>query len=330
MPMRNIISEIFGKEQNILKNDIEKCIIIPKLRESINLEYKSLDRIKKGFKDLEDNDKKEAVLIRPLVAFLNKFSSEGGLLLLGMSDKDGVPDKLAPTRKGLFSEDQFRSWIHSYISSIPTIRDFPQLNIKEITINSNSIFLIEIHPIDIYTVYYSKISNNVYQRKNDESMSISLPDVFRLISEKISAKVYIDIKEVSKKPQDLYTQIYLRFSFINEGVKPGEWVRAVLSFKLVEGQQGNVRINSMQTNWKRRDPLIGNEIPTFDIDEWLRHIIYPKVPFDNGVLELILGNDEVIDLEVIVYEKEGAAVQKFSITSQGINHVSSEYRKYID
>jgi hypothetical protein len=126
--MRNIINEIFGKTENILKEDIENCIITPKLRESVNLEYKSLHSIEKGFKGSKDNDKKEDILIKPLVAFLNKFSTEGGLSLLGVSDKGGVPDNIAPARKGFFSPDQFRSWIHENISAIPSIRDFPQLD----------------------------------------------------------------------------------------------------------------------------------------------------------------------------------------------------------
>jgi hypothetical protein len=328
--MRNIINEIFGKMENISKQDIENCIMTPSLRESVNLEYKSLHRIEQSFKDSKDNDKKEGVLIKPLVAFLNKFSSEGGLLLLGVSDKDGVPDNIAPARKGFFSSEQFRSWIHENISAIPSIRDFPQLNIKEITINGNSIFLIEIHPIDIYTVYYSKITNNVYQRKNDESVSISLPDAVKLISEKVCAKVFIDIKEVSKKSQDPLTELHLDFSFINDGVKPGEWVKALLSFRLLKGQRGHVRIFSVSTNWSARNPLIENEFNAYIINEWLHDIVYPKVLFGIGEIGLYIGSNEEIRLNSTVYEKEGKSEQQFSITSQGIHHDSSEFRRYID
>jgi len=328
--MRNIINEIFGKTENISKEDIEKCIITPKLQESVNLEYKSLIKIEKGLKDSEGNDKKEDVLIKPLVAFLNKFSSEGGLLVLGVSAQDGIPEKIATANKGFFSSEQFRSWIHGNISAMPSFRDFPQLNLKEIAINGNSIFLIEIHPKDIYTVYYSKITNNVYQRKNDESMSISLPDVFKLVSEKICAKVFIDVNEVSKKPQGILTELYLGFSFINEGVKPGEWVKALLSFKVSKGQRGNVRIFSVNASWGKRHPLTENEIYAFIIDEWLRHIIYPKVLFSIGEIGLYLGNDEEISLNVTVYEKEGMTEQHFFISSQGINGTSREFKKYVE
>jgi hypothetical protein len=37
-----------------------------------------------------------------------------------------------------------------------------------------------------------------------------------------------------------------------------------------------------------------------------------------------------IQLNTTVYEKEGKSKQQFSITSQGIHHVSSEFRKYVE
>lgn len=161
-------------------------------------------------------------------------------------------------------------------------------------------------------------------------MSISLPDAFKLISEKVCAKVFIDIKEVSKKLQDNITELYLDFSFINDGVKPGEWVKALLSFRLLKGQQGNVRIFSVLANWSARNPLIENEFNAYIINEWLHDIVYPKVLFSIGGIGLYIGSNEKIQLNTTVYEKEGKSKQQFSITSQGIHHVSSEFRKYVE
>ena len=326
--MRNIIQNIFTKTTNISKKDIEKFILESQIKESLDLEYKSIDYLKKGFSVEERGnkiDKKEDVLIKPLVAFLNKLSEEGGLLVLGIHAEDAWPKKIAAAKKGLFTPEQIRSWIHQNISSIPPAKDFPRINVIDI---DQSLFLIEIHPLDIHTVYFSKISNTVYIRKNDTSNPLPLPEVYELISKKICATVFLDIREKEKKLEESITKIQLEFRYINEGAKPGEYVRSKINFKLLKGDSKKVKIDPIK-GWRKGIKELG-ALCAFEADRWEKDIIYPEVPMFIGGITIVLGKDEELFMQVWVWEKEGRSYQAFVINFQRIVSGEKDFKRYTE
>lgn len=326
--MRQIIKEIFNKEDNISIEDIEKFIIKPKFKESKDLEYKSTDKLKTG---LIEEKNKEDILIKPLVSFLNKFSNEGGLLILGIYDRDGFPEKIASAKKELFSTEQLRSWIHSNISSVPPMKDYPFIDIKKTINEENPIFSIEIHPIDIHVVYFSKITNNVYSRKNDTSIIESLPDVYRLISEKKCAKVFIKFKEErEEKIQTNSMKIKLVPSYINEGFEPGEWVMSTLKFVLHKGNPEKIKIIASKT-WTRNSTILEDhkDLDLFQTNQWEKDIIYPKVPMSIGNFEITLEKEEEIYMIIHTHEKKGRSKQIFLINFKEIIQTLEKFNTYI-
>lgn len=326
--MRNLIREIFNKDSNFSEEDIKETVIKSQMKESSFLEYKSIHKILKNFKDEKGNCKKEEILIKPLVAFLNKLSLEGGLLILGIYDENHIPKEIAAGPKGLFTSEQIRALIHNNIYSIPSMRGFPNIDIKEINTQKGSIFMIEIHPIDNYTVYFSKISNYVYIRKNDISESFTLPEALTFISEKICAKVFIKIEEKQKENIENIIKKTIGFSYINEGFQPGEWVKSLVTFYLINGDQTKIKIDILKGWIKISKPP--QAIQSLQSDAWLRDIIYPDTLMEIGDIKITLGENEQVKMDVTVNEKEGFSTQEFIITSKEIRSIKKEFQKYID
>lgn len=107
MDARILFKNIFGKERNITKKDIEEKIIKVGYKESLTFECKTFKKVSKI-----DDDLKEKNIIKPLVGFLNKSLPEGGILVLGIDAKNKIPTNIIPIDKRLIKdEEQLRSWI---------------------------------------------------------------------------------------------------------------------------------------------------------------------------------------------------------------------------
>jgi hypothetical protein len=320
--MRDIIKEIFGKNQNLSKEDIEKYIIQAKPRESAILEYKSTEKLKKDRQgrliDEKGNEKKE-VIIKPLISFLNKFSPEGGLLVLGIYDQDGIPQKISVSKDKLFTEEQLRNLIHTEVDSIPKFKDFPLLNIQNVDVNNGEVWLIEIHPIDFNTVYFSRSSNYAYVRKNDTSQQLSLPETIELIKQKMIAKVFISPEITHKQILDNSIEYTIEFGYINEGNKPGRQIFSILGF------EGNISIGSLyRLGWGR-----ANYQHPFELN--LNGILYPKLTVRHiaGSIQIKFSQEDKIKLETITFEEEGFSIQNFIISKDGLEEVKREFTPYI-
>lgn len=334
-----LIKTIFGKEENITREDIDKYIIKPSLRESTLIEYKSADkfRIDKQGRLLDEKgivDKREEIIIKPLVSFLNKFSNEGGVLVLGIRDENHIPKEITGADLKVFTFERLRSWIHNFISSIPLVRDFPEIEIKSADIeDEKAVIFIEAHPKDLNTVYFSKLSNLVYVRKNDESISCSLEEVCKMIKEKIIAKIFVDVEIIKKEEiNEKWIKYRLHFNYINEGNKPGEWVRSILGFRMLQGDPKDIQVFSVSApvhwnpgGWLEDCFLI------FEEDFFLRDIIYPKgvLSYRIGELEIQIAKTAKALMIIETFEHEGFTKQVFIISPEGLKESQRVFRSYI-
>jgi hypothetical protein len=337
--MKTIIKQIFGERKEMEKvseDDIRNLIEKWKIEESAILEYKSTESLKvyKNGNLINEaepekcrQDKKEDLLIKPLVAFLNKHQPDGGLLIWGIKDnKYGIPIGLRAFQTGTIKKDFIERWIFMNISSVPFVKDFPNIEIEEIEIDGKSVFLIEIHPRDFNTVYFSKITNKVYIRRGKNSPEIPLPDIYRLIKEKIIAKVFV-IPEPKIQPLDSEkVKAEIKFFYLNKGYKPAEWVKSLLTIK-VEGEKRNLKFNAT-TSFVFKPPnklhfVWNSEITcpiegiTFQIDRYFKEVIYPHKPHEICTLIIEYTNNTHLKIEIQTYEYEGMSKQQIHLLPNG-------------
>jgi len=335
--MRTIIKQIFGERKETEKvsgEDIRNLIEKWKIEESAILEYKSTESLKidKNGNLINESepekcrqDKKEDLLIKPLVAFLNKHQPDGGLLIWGIKDnKYGIPIELKAFQTGRVKKENIERWISMNISSVPFIKDFPNVEVEEVEIDGKSVFLIEIHPRDFNTVYFSKITNKVYIRRGKNSTEIPLPEISKLIGEKIIAKVFIIPK--IKKLESLENEkvrAEIEFQYLNEGQRPAEWTKSILIVKVKEGER-NLKINTTDLTAfypQDRSFIWNSEITcpekgiSFQVDKYSKEVIYPHIPHNIGIL--IIEYQAKLEFEIRTHEFRGSSAQKFILLPDG-------------
>jgi hypothetical protein len=314
--MRTIIKQVFGERKETEKVSGEDIRNLEKLKieESAILEYKSTERLQiKNGKLVDEKkpeeDKKEELLIKPLVAFLNKYQPEGGLLIWGIRTENGIPTKLSAFQKGTVKREDVERWLSMNISSVPPMKDPPSVEIEEIEIDGKSVFLIEIHPRDFNVVYFSKLTNKVYIRRGKNSPEISLLEIYRLIEEKIIAKVFV-IPQVKKfEPlENGKVRAEIEFQYLNEEYRPAEWVKSILTIKVKEGER-NLKITPTDITVIHPQDLSfrwGLEISSpeegisFEINKYSKEVIYPHI--FHYIVILIIEYQAKLEFEIHTYE----------------------------
>jgi len=333
---RSIIKQIFGNDKErkrVIEEDIRK-LIEWKEKETINLEYKSTQNLQiKNGKLIEKNkleDKTEELLIKPLVAFLNKYQSDGGLLIWGIYTKDEIPIEVRTFQKGTVKKEDIERLIKNNILSIPPSKNLPLIEIEEVEIKEGkTVFLIEIHPKDFNTVYYSKITNKVYIRKWNHSEEIPLVDVYKLIEERINAKLFIipTVRKVSLENK----RIEIELQYLNEGYKPAERVKSILNIK-VSGKSKYLKINVSPPliNQLRCSSIeCGVEKTIMIIEKYFNEVIYPFIPHKIGdlYLEEYDINSSIV-IRIVNCEYRGVSEQKYEIIDGKLNEKEKKFDAY--
>jgi len=339
--MRSIIKQIFGERkerERISGEDIKKLVEEWKVEESATLEYKSTERlrIKNGKlvnEDKLEEDKKEELLIKPLVAFLNKYQPEGGLLIWGIRAENGIPTELRAFQKGTVKKEDIERWISMNILSVPSVKDPPSVEVEEIEIDGKGVFLIEIHPRDFNTVYFSKITNKVYIRRGKNSEEISLLEIYKLIEEKIIAKVFV-IPKVKKfeSLENEKARVEIEFQYLNEGYRPAEWVKSILIVRVKEGERSlKIDTTDLTAFYPQDRSFIWNSEITspekgisFQIDKYSKEVIYPHIPHDIGIL--IIEYRAKLEFEIHTHEFRGSSAQKFILLPDG--NLEQQFSKF--
>jgi hypothetical protein len=249
------------------------------------------------------------------------------LLIWGIRTENGIPTELSAFQKGTVKREDVERWISMNISSVPPMKDPPSVEIEEIEIDGKSVFLIEIHPRDFNVVYFSKLTNKVYIRRGKNSLEISLLEIYRLIEEKIIAKVFVIPKVRKFEPlENGKVRAEIEFLYLNEGYKPAEWTKSILIVKVKEGER-NLKIDKIDTTNlpvfrpQDRSFIWGSEIScpekgiSFQINKWSKEVIYPHIPHNIGIL--IIEYQAKLEFEIHIHEFRGSSAQKFILLPDG-------------
>ena len=324
MDARILFKNIFGKERNITKKDIEEKIIKVGYKESLTFECKTFKKVSKI-----DDKLKERNIIKPLVGFLNKFSSEGGILILGVDAKSKIPTNIVPINENLIKdEEQLRSWIVNNIFSIPFSYTFPSLEIEEVKISEyEKIFIIEIHPIDSNTVYISRFTDYAYIRKGDETQRISLIETLRLIEEKKSPRVVVNLDKVALEKNERNVKIKFKLSFLNKGNKPAYHLISLIGFILKKGNKEKVIIKEKGPNVVDVTSHNPDTLRTFQVN--MKTPLYPFFPMTFGEFEIELSKESEVEMKININEEMSYSSQKFMISEEGIEEFQSFWKTYV-
>lgn len=331
-----IIKNIFNKERNLTKKDIERCIITIALKESSIVEYKSthnlfIDKNGQLLDKKSRTDKKEEVILKPLIAFLNKFTEEGGVLILGISEENHIPKKIAPGDSTIFTAERLRNWFNSHIASIPYTNNFPEIEINNINVDGKVVNLIEVHPKDINVVYFSRLTNQVYIRRNDESLPLPLDETLRLVEYRKIPKIFIELEIINKEEiNKIGVRYEFRLSYLNEGNSPGENTISILKFRMIKGISTDLKI--LHTPDLVPNDSIDDDSYRFQIDAWSKEIIYPKkvLNFTIGKLLVEINKDALVEMYIRTLEYHGFTEQIFVISPEKVNEEKREFKSYIN
>lgn len=243
------ITDIFGKDYGLNISDIEEAVKSDLILENDEIELTDIDRFM-GINNNANISKKKGKLnqkikiISELIGFLN--SGRGiGLLILGLEQKDNtIKIKGVKTFKNI---EQVRSSIFGNMGTIPSnIKPF-KLNSIPIPMKENkNIFLIEVENNDLNGLYYSKIDNNVYVRRGEETKSLDLPNFLDILSQKNHARIFM---KFTQKPDDNAYLFDIMYS--NEGIEPGKYIKVI--FQIITTYGLNYSIKSTQI--KKRDNM---------------------------------------------------------------------------
>ncbi|MBI2084887.1 MAG: hypothetical protein HYT70_04750 [Candidatus Aenigmarchaeota archaeon] len=325
------LAQIFGKESDIRRSDVEKCIIESSLEESINIEYKSLESITKM-----EQQNIEGNIIKPLVAFLNRIEKESSLLILGIRTNGPKPSHITPIKKELISEEKLRSWITTYTGSIPSYKTFPSFRIIEIGCppNSESIFLIEINPFED-VLFYSKISDTVYTRRGSESSRLTLSEILSLIESKRYPINMIDVKQKEYRREGDKNHFTFDIIFTNIGASPSTNVTCYLKFNIAKGLEEHVSIRVDKTKFiKDLTELNTSYFKSYAF--YLARVMdghepmYPAVNyFSESPLVISISDENEIICYSSIYDQKGISNLSFSFSKDGVKLLSNAYVSYI-
>jgi hypothetical protein len=144
-----------------------------------------------------------------------------GLLILGLEENDQISIKGVKT---LRNKEQIRNLIYKQIGTIPSnIKPF-KLDIVPVPCDDGNIFLIEVGSNNLDCIYYSKLDNNVYILRGDETKTLDIPSFLELLTNKNHAKIFTKFQQQANK--DSYSfgiQLY------NEGLEPGRYITNIIN-----------------------------------------------------------------------------------------------------
>ena len=324
-----LIISLFGKETGISKEDIEETIIKPDRKENSTLEYKEIRLLDINQKKLNDKQIEDQI-VKPLVGFINKLVDGNGLLILGIEGKKHSPVRIAPIDENLIkNEEQLRAIITSNIGSVPQSRSFPRLTPVKVPITENkNIFLVEIRREDEYCVYYSKISNCAYCRRNDETSQLSPAETIELVAKKNFPRVFIYFEKSTETENELI------FSgvFKNEGLEPGRYILGLIKFFY----EGDLNINLDGKNI--------TDISDINLDSKKTYqkmsgyppeslFIYPQQPMLFGKLKISPKKDFELTITVRINENKGFTTQVILISNKdglvSITELNNQFFPYL-
>jgi len=300
--MGEIIASIFGKDRDdFTEQDIKDKITSCGYQENHIFDAKTI-------KEPLTVANKENPLIKPLVSFLNTIEGKG-VLCLGVTTnghRDNICSGILPVDKTILKNiEGLRNQIIPYLGSFPNTLHKPHLDIRIIETERGNLFLVEVTRRDNNCIYYSKCSDYIYVRNNDESNKLNLQDSLTFIHQKLvpGLEIYFDQAEV------ISNNIVYNLAFLNNGLEPARDTLALINFnfdlKGIKPKIEGLNVQDLSHLNKGMDR-------SFQIR--VKNPIYPKSPSSGYKFNIPNEPNFRISVDITIYEKNGHTEQIIIIT----------------
>jgi hypothetical protein len=247
------------------------------------------------------------------VGLLNKFDGSGGLVVLGAIAPNGVITSLKPVPNSTLSK--IEGAISNRIGSSANLLGVPTIAPLRIPAGSDeSISLVEVHPNDRSSVFYSMISNHAYVREADDTRKLTIPEFIQLHESRRIAKCLIDVLNPRLEGESGQRAFVAELCWRNVGNVPGRFVAALLNFHgdvtadSVAITGGSVQdVSALNRSARRSYSAECGYPPT-------SKLVYPKLSLVLGELRIkgITGQKSIL-LQVAINEDRGTSEQWIAI-----------------
>lgn len=264
---------------------------------------------------LDDEHKNK--IISEICAFLNSADGQGSLYL-GIEAKNESFTEIKPVdQKIIRDEGHLRDIIKGNLGIFPKEFIFPTIDIKTITFLCGNVYILAVKNLDSTVVYYSKITDYIYQRHGKSTIRLSLKEQLSLIESKKIAKVFVRIRG-----KDI--------CFYNAGVIPAKEVTTIITILYEQ----SLKINISGQNVIKQDNSVSEEL-IFQINIGNLNgniLIYPEL--FTKVATMSISGQGIFRLQMKTYEENGYSEQDVSFSYIGgelslIESKKEDYYTYI-
>lgn len=315
MESRSLIETFFGKKTGITKEDIENKIL-GSVKENAFIDYKRIDVLDSAIGKQIDKSKARDLIMQEIVAFLNKFSPEGGIVALGIDAKEKTPTKVVGVENKIIEDDSvLRNWILNDVSSIPRAFEFPSVEIETVAIDKDKkVYFVECHPKDFNVLYYSKRDESAYVREIDTTRRLQFEESVRIIETKKTAKLFADLEELELRIDNDFVVYKIKIVFNNEGNKPANNVLGMFLFDYVTQEYKGQNIEVVFSDTHNITEISNINVCSRSFQQNFNQLFYPGRPVVVGFFTLRFKRETVIRLIFEIDEQCGRTKQVFNFT----------------
>lgn len=329
MEPRSLIETFFAKKTGITKEDIENKIL-GSVKESAFIDYKRIDTSSFTSGKQVDQPKIRSLIIREIVAFLNKISPGGGVVALGIEAKEKIPTKIIGVESNIIKGDSvLRDWILNDVSSIPRAFEFPSVVIEPVDVDKDKkVYFIECHPKDSNALYYSKCDELAYVREMDTTRKLQFEESARMIDAKKIAKLFVDLEEIDLRIDNDDVIYRMKIVFNNAGNKPANEVMSMLLFDYItkDCRAQNIEVDFFDTyNIKETSNI---NVCSKSFQQNFIQVFYPGRPVVVGFFNLRFKRENPVQLIFEIDEQYGRTKQVFNFTEVEFNKSPRSFSVY--
>jgi hypothetical protein len=330
------ISDVFGKEADILPSDIHKKLIEERLQKSATIEYKLIskktllaDVSESAIEKLLSDKLKEEIILRPIVAFLNSVGRQSALLVLGIETKGDLPVDEVPFPANVLNEEKIRSWVSEYAGSLPEISVASPIKIRQVEYpHDRRLFLVEVNPLE-EVVYYSKLENRSYIRRNDESVDMPLGEFYAMVEARSIPLTYLKFgsRPEGKTEDGMQTKIKLAALFVNRGSKPARDVVSTISIGARNCDASRLTIAADKAHFTDISQLNPKHLHTYQIKS--ADVLYPGINTLIDNLSVFLPTGGLLTVMCRTCDSAGISRQYWETDDSGnIVEMHSDHRRW--
>lgn len=264
------IELFFHKRPEEVTEDDVQNFITQKIQENLNLEYKDIR--------VFDNSEKLSITVS---SFAN---AEGGLFILGIGEKDYLPEEITWCELSLKSKEALENRLLSKIH--PRINNLSIIPVIQTRNNKNGIYLIDIPQGD--NPPYIAGDKRYYKRINFQKIPMEGYEISDFFGRRKRPKLILDIKLERKNIIEQHATIDLKIGLKNIGKSVAK--NALLHFEFV-----NCKPNTYSKTFKHGGIIGDIEILNGYFSYPLSPPFYPhpEIVTETGTVELYCPRDNI-------------------------------------